>query len=72
MAKNNIKYFNKKRFEELLETKVFGRNLLYFDQIDSTNDYAAVLLDNCPFLQLEGFQGMSLIVCKLCIGIVIH
>ncbi|MCK5566741.1 MAG: biotin--[acetyl-CoA-carboxylase] ligase, partial [Actinomycetia bacterium] len=49
--------FDTEKFNKLLNTSKFGRNLIYFDSIGSTNDYSAELIKNTAISDLERLDG---------------
>lgn len=42
----NFNNFNIEKFKKHLKTKEIGKRLFYFDKIDSTNEYASILIKN--------------------------
>lgn len=52
-----MKNFNTEKFKRLLNTSVFGQNLIYFPAIASTNDHALNMLDDFGASELESING---------------
>jgi len=59
-----MKSFNIEKFKKLLNTEIFGRNLIYFPDIASTNDYAITMLDNTDALRLDEINGALILADK--------
>lgn len=58
VIKNHImKNFDTEKFSKLLNTAKFGRKLIYFSSIGSTNDYSAELIKNTAVSDLERLDG---------------
>jgi len=53
-----MKSFNKEKFKKLLDTNVFGQNLIHFSSIASTNDHAINMLNNIDPSKLENINGI--------------
>jgi len=53
-----MKSFNKEKFRRLLDTDIFGQNLIHFSSITSTNDHAINMLNNIDEPKLESINGM--------------
>ncbi|MCD4669013.1 MAG: biotin--[acetyl-CoA-carboxylase] ligase [Actinomycetia bacterium] len=52
-----MRRFNKEKFKRLLDTSVFGQNLIYFPAIASTNDHAFNMLGGIDGSELENLNG---------------
>jgi len=56
-----MRRFNKEKFKRLLDTDLFGQNLIYFPAIASTNDHAFNMLDSIDTSELESINGTLVI-----------
>ncbi len=52
-----MRRFNKEKFKRLLDTDLFGQNLIYFSSIASTNDHSFNMLDGIGASELESING---------------
>ena len=59
-----MKRFNKEKFKRLLNTDVFGQNLIYFSSITSTNDHALNMLASIGTSELESINGTLILSYK--------
>ena len=52
-----MKRFDDKRFQESLDTRVFGRSLIHLLEIGSTNDYSAGIIDSVKDPEVDEISG---------------
>jgi len=52
-----MRRFDDKRFQESLDTRVFGRSLIHLPQIGSTNDYSAEIIDSIKGPGIDNIDG---------------
>lgn len=59
-----MKSFNTEKFKRLLDTEVFGRSLIYFPGIISTNDQAINMLDSIDETKPGSLEGTLILADK--------